>query len=100
MENNSDFNIDEDTISKLGLRPADKMINAQISPEARVFIYPFLEEVYIMESDLYGNTMPRGSCFLAFNGHHGMMGRHLKVETLRDATIKEIQDLVENNKEG
>jgi hypothetical protein len=100
MENIDDVNIDEETISKIGLRPSDKSINAHIAPEARVFIYPFLEDVYVMESDLYGNKMPKGSCFLAFNGHHGMMGRHLKIETLRDATIKEIQEMVQSNNEG
>lgn len=64
MENITDVNIDEETISKIGLRLSDKAINAQISPEARVFIYPFLEEVYVMESDFYGNKMPKGSAFL------------------------------------
>lgn len=93
-------NIDEETISKLGLRQSDKSINAHIAPHERVFIYPFLEGVYVMESDLYGNKMPKGSCFLAFSGHHGMIGRHLKIETLRDATIKEIQDMVQSNNEG
>jgi hypothetical protein len=100
MENNNDFNIDNETILKLGLRPSDKEINAQIAPEARVFIYPFLDNVYIMESDLYGNKMPKDSCFLAFNGQHGLMGKHLKVETLRNATIREIKNMVERNNAG
>ena len=52
MKDIMDINIDEETINKIGLRPANKVINAQISPDARVFIYPFLEDVYIMENDL------------------------------------------------
>ena len=100
MKSINDINIDQETINNLGLRQTDKSINAQISPEARVFIYPFLEDVYVMESDLYGNKMPKDSCFLAYNGHHGMMGQHLKVETLRNATIKEIKEMVQSNNEG
>ncbi|MBB1285202.1 hypothetical protein HRH25_12530 [Flavisolibacter sp. BT320] len=100
MKNITDINIDEETINQIGLRPADKVINAQISPDARVFIYPFLEDVYVMENDLYGNKMPKDSCFLAFIGHHGMMGRHLKIETLKNATIEEIKEMVQSNNEG
>lgn len=100
MESTNGVNIDEETISKIGLRPSNKSINAHISPEARVFIYPFLEDVFVMESDLYGNKMPKDSCFLVFKGHHGLMGKHLKVETLRNATIKDIKDMVESNNEG
>jgi hypothetical protein len=100
MESINDINIDEETISKIGLRPSDRSINAQIAPEARVFIYPFLEDVFVMESDLYGNKMPKDSCFLVFKGHHGLIGRHLKVEVLRNSTIKEIKDMVQSNCEG
>jgi hypothetical protein len=100
MENIIDFNIDEETISEIGLRLSDKPINAQITPEARVFIYPFLEDVFVMENDLYGNKMPKDSCFLAFIGQHGLMGKHIKVETLKNATIKDIKDMVESNNEG
>ncbi|HZF64092.1 MAG TPA: hypothetical protein VEZ55_06405 [Chitinophagaceae bacterium] len=100
MESSNDFNIDEETISKMGLRLSDRLINAQITPDARVFIYPFLEDVFVMENDLYGNKMPKDSCFLAFTGQHGLMGKHLKVETLKNATIKEIKEMVEINQEG
>lgn len=100
MENTNDFNIDDEMIRTLGLRPSDKMINAHIAPEARIFNYPFLEDVFIMESDLYGNKMPMGSCFLAFNGKHGLVGKHLKVEILKNATLKDIKEMVENNREG
>ena len=68
MESSKDHNIDDDTIRKVGLRPSDQLINAQIAPDARVFEYPHLENVFIMESDLYGNRMPKDSCFLAFSG--------------------------------
>jgi hypothetical protein len=100
MESTHDVNIDQETISKIGLRPSDQSINALIAPDARVFIYPFLEDVFVMENDLYGNKMPKDSCFLAFTGQHGLMGKHLKVETLKNATIKEIKDMVESNNEG
>lgn len=96
----SDFNIDEETINKVGLRLSDEPVNAQIAHEARVFEYPGLDKVYIMESDLYGNTMPKGSCFLAFSGQHGLIGKHLKVETLKNASADDIKNMVESNIEG
>jgi hypothetical protein len=95
-----DFNIDEGTISKLGLRLSDEHINAQIAPTARVFEYPHLEKVFIMESDLYGNPMPKGSCFLAFYGHHGLIGKPLEVEALNNASIEDIKSMVHSNEEG
>ena len=100
MESTPDFNIDEETIRQVGLRPSENLINASIAPDARVFNYPFLPDVFIMESDLYGNKMPKDSCFLAFTGQHGLIGKHLKVETLRQATIKDIRDMVKSNNEG
>lgn len=96
----NEFNIDDETINEIGLRLSDKTINAQIAPDARVFEYPHLDGVFVMESDLYGNLMPKDSCFLAFNGTHGLIGKHVKVETLRNATIEEIKELVETNTEG
>ncbi len=72
--NNNDFNIDEETIHKVGLRLSDKHINAQIAPNARIFEYPYLDNVFVMESDLYGNRMPKNSCFLVFSGTHGLIG--------------------------
>lgn len=96
----NEFNIDDETINEIGLRLSDKTINAQIAPDARVFEYPHLDGVFVMESDLYGNLMPKDTCFLAFNGTHGLIGKHVKVETLRNATIEEIKELVETNTEG
>lgn len=100
MINTTEVNLDKETIEKIGLRLSNKPINAQIAPEARVFDYPHLDNVYIMESDLYGNKMPKGSCFLAFDGHHGLMGKHLKVETLKNASIEDIKHMVTDNEEG
>ena len=94
------FNIDEETISKIGLQLSDKPINAQVAPNARVFEYPNLDNVFIMESDLYGNRMPKNSCFLAFYGHHGIIGKHLLVETLKNASLEDIKKIVESNLEG
>jgi hypothetical protein len=66
MAISKDFNIDEETIRKIGLQLPNEDISAQVTPDARVFEYPHLDKVYIMESDLYGNPMPNGSCFLSF----------------------------------
>lgn len=100
MNNEYEENIDDDTIKLLGLRLADKHVNAETALSARVFEYPTLQGVYIMESDLYGNKMPKDSCFLAFNGPHGMIGKHVKVETLKHSTVMQIQQMVEENNEG
>ncbi len=100
MIKNNNVNIDKETISKIGLTLSDKPINAQIAPNARVFKYPNLDNVFIMESDLYGNTMPKNSCFLAFNGSHGLIGKHLKVEILKNASVEDIKKMVESNSEG
>ncbi len=53
-----------------------------------------------MECDLYGNLMPKNSCFLAFYGHHGLIGKHLKVETLKNASVEDIKKMVDSNLEG
>ena len=100
MINKDDWNIDDETINKIGLRLSDKQIIAQNSCNARVFEYPHLENVFIMEADIYGNPMPKNSCFLAFYGHHGLIGKRLKVETLRNASVEDIKNIVESNKEG
>ena len=87
MKHTNEVNIDEETIQKAGLRETDKPVNAELAPAARVFEFPGLEDVFIMESDLYGNAMPKGSCFLAFYGRSGLMGQHLKVETLKNCSV-------------
>lgn len=100
MKKDDIVNIDDDTIKKVGLRLSEKTINAETAIESRVFEYPHLENVFIMESDLYGNAMPKYSCFLAFKGHHGLIGKHLSVETLRNASEEDIKNLVEHHNEG
>ena len=100
MINNNEDNIDAETIKALGLRLTDKRVNAETALSARVFEYPNLENVFIMESDLYGNTMPKDSCFLAFNGQHGLIGKTLKVETLKRSTVTDIEQMVQHNNEG
>lgn len=98
MTNIATYNIDEETISRLGLRLSDKHIS--LDPSSRVFEYPHLDDVFIMESDLYGNKMPKDSCFLAFTGNHGMIGKHLYVETLKKSSVSDIQRIVQANTEG
>jgi hypothetical protein len=100
MINTNEDNIDAETIEALGLRLTDKRVNADTALSARVFEYPHLENVFIMESDLYGNTMPKDSCFLAFNGQHGLIGKTLKVETLKRSTVTDIEQMVQHNNEG
>jgi len=92
--------IDDETISKIGLRLSDKLINAQIAPNARVFDYPYLDNVFAMESDLYGNIMPEGTCFLAFYGNHGLIGKQVKIETLKNASFEDVQKMIQSNVEG
>ena len=96
----NDLNLNVETISKVGLRLSDEAINAQVAPGARVFEYPHLDKVFVMESDLYGNTMPKDSCFLAFYGHHGLIGKQLKVEVLKNSSVEDIRNMVEGNIEG
>jgi hypothetical protein len=100
MKNTTDANIDFDTIEKLGLRLSDKKINANIRPDARIFEYPHLNNVFIMENDLYGNVMPKGTCFLVFYGRQGLLGKHLKVDTLINASVEDIKNMVASNSEG
>jgi len=94
------FNLDDNTIEKLGLYKSDNPVNAQISPDAGIFQFRNLEGVYVMENDLYGNPMPQGSCFLAFQGRNGLMGKHLQINTLKESTISDIQKMVANNHDG
>ena len=94
------FNLDKKTIDELGLYQAYRPINAHLAPDARIFQYPNLEDVYVMESDLYGNTMPAGSCFLAFQGRNGLMGKHILIDTLRKSTLDDIKKIVANNHDG
>jgi len=96
----SEDTINSKTISQLGLRLSSKKINADACPEARVFEYPHLTNVFIMENDLYGNKMPDGSCFLAFYGKHGLIGKHLSVKKLINSSREEIKNLVACNNEG
>lgn len=100
MNNDIEVNLDDATINAIGLKLTDKHLNAETAVSARVFEYPHLPDVYIMESDLYGNTMPKDSCFLAFNGQHGLIGKTVKVETLTHSTIMDIKKMVEENNQG
>jgi len=100
MNNKTDCNIDDETIRKVGLRLSRKPINAQIALNSRIFEYPHLENVFIMESELYGNKMPKNSCFIAFNGKHGLVGKHMSIEILLNATVADIMNIVQTNSAG
>ena len=94
------YNIDDETISKLGLIITTKEVNAQGTPHARVFEYPYLDNVFIMENDLYGTTMPEHTCFIAFNGRHGLVGKYLTIDELKSSTVEGIKKLVDDNCDG
>ena|SRR5215217_3872008 len=100
MINETANHIDEETISSVGLQPSDKLIGAQLTTNARVYEFSRLENVFVMENDLYGNPMPEGSCFLAVQGKHGLMGRHLSLEKLRNCSEEDIQKMVQSINEG
>ena len=100
MTNISEYHIDKEIIKRIGLRPLNAPISSQLAANARVYEFPTLENVYVMESDFYGNPMPEGSCFLAVQGKRGLLGRHLKVEKLRHAKTEDIHKMVESIKEG
>ena len=84
----------------LGLRQTNKSINAQIALNARIFEYPKMDAVYIMESDLYGNTMPEGCCFIAFEGRAGLMGKHITIDALKNSSIEDVRKMVEDHHGG
>jgi hypothetical protein len=100
MINSRDKNLSTETISKIGLRLSDKAINADISLAARVFEYPHLKDVFVMENDLYGNVMPKDFCFLAFYGRNGLIGKELSVEKLTNSSVEDIRNIVQVNTEG
>ena len=94
------YNIDDETISKLGLIITTKEVNAPSTPHARVFEYPHLDDVFIMENDLYGTTMPEHSCFIAFNGRHGLVGKYLTIDELKSSTVEGLRKFVADNCDG
>jgi hypothetical protein len=44
--------------------------------------------------------MPKDSCFLAFNGRHGLVGKHLAIEVLSNSSVADIRHIVETNIDG
>ena len=94
------YHIDAETIKTLGLRPATVPVGSQLASNARVYQLPDLEDVYVMESDFYGNPMPEGSCFLAILGNRGLIGRHMSVEKLRNCSAADIRIMVQRMQEG
>jgi hypothetical protein len=100
MINSTGFNIVDETIHILNLQLTTEPINAQVDLGARVYKYPSLDKVFIMESDLYGNKMPEGSCFLAFQGYHGLIGKHLYIETLKNSSAEDIKTMIETHDQG
>jgi hypothetical protein len=100
MINNNVHHIDEETISSTGLRPSHNPVTAQLATRTRIFEFPTLQDVFVMESDFYGNAMPAGTCFLVFNGRHGFIGEELHVETLRNISAAEIRERVRRNSAG
>jgi hypothetical protein len=100
MANLKTINISDEAIATLGLKLTDKHVSDQLDSNSRVFEYPHLDDVFIMESDLYGNVMPNQSCFLAFHGKNGLMGKHLTIEKLMGASVDDVRHMVDANVEG
>ncbi len=100
MTQEENINLEEETISKVGLQLVDEPLQAEVPIGSRVFEYPELDKVFIMEKDLYGNIIPRDSCYLAFYGQHGLIGKLLKIETLKNSSISDIRKIVDNNVEA
>jgi hypothetical protein len=100
MLNVTERHIDEETIRSIGLRPSERAIMPQLTVNPRVFEFSDLEDVFVMEGDFYGNPMPQGSCFLVFPGRHGLLGRQLRLEKLRNASAEDIQKMVQSINEG
>ncbi|MEI6948350.1 hypothetical protein V9K67_14230 [Paraflavisolibacter sp. H34] len=100
LQSSTNFIIDEETIRKIGLRLTDKKISPPSNPNARIFEYPHMENVFVMESDLYGNSMPPDFCFIVFYGKHGFIGTEVDLETLKNASPEDIRQLVQRNVHG
>jgi hypothetical protein len=94
------YHIDDEIINSLGLQHTTISISAPSSVRVRAYSFPTLEHVYIMEKDLYGNQMPEGSCFLAVQGKHGLIGRSMHVDKLRNYSVAEIKSIVQKIQEG
>jgi len=97
MTDNTTCRIDDQTISKAGLRLSDTPVKSILALNARMYEFPALQDVYVMESDFYGNPMPEGSCFLAFLGRHGLLGTDMPLERLRTSSTEDIRKLVQSN---
>lgn len=100
MKKESKLRIDTETLESLGLQVADTPLTAEPFVSGQVYKYQRLDNVYIMETDLYGNDLPEGSCFLAFEGHHGLIGKPLKLEKLKSLSPADIEKMVSDNKES
>ncbi len=93
-------NLSDQLIKQLGLRPSGKTVNAPTASSDKVFAFLDVANVYLMESDLYGNKMPEGSLFLAFDTHSGLAGKHIRIETLHNSSVEDIRKMVADNDSG
>jgi hypothetical protein len=100
MINEATYHIKQEIVNQIGLQPTDIPAGSQLATNARVYKFRDMEHVFVLESDLYGNPMPEGSCFLAVQGKHGLMGRRLRVEKLRTCSAEEIQKMAQGISEG
>ena len=100
MINEATSRIDTELIRQFELEPSAIPEGAQLAVNARVYTFPQLESVFVMESDFYGNRMPEGSCFLAFQGKRGLLGRHINIDSLRKCSLDEVQKIVVSLSEG
>ena len=100
MINEATYHVNEDIIINLGLQPTTIPISSPSTVGVRAYSVPTLEQVYIMENDLYGNPLPEGSCFLAVQGKHGLIGRSIREVKLRNYSAGEILNIVQKIQGG
>jgi|SRR6476620_4138960 len=95
MITTNNYTLDEEVVQFLALRLRLTPIEIDSTVTGRIFEYPHIPEVYILEDDLTGNRMPEGTCLLAFTDREKLEGVKLKIETLLISTPGDIKRLIQ-----
>jgi len=91
------YHIGAEIIDSMGLRLTDRPVSSLLAVNARVYEFPTLQNVFVMESDFYGNPMPEGSCFLAYYGRYGYIGTDLPAEKLKETSAEDIKKMIQSS---
>lgn len=91
------FFLDEKTIKRLRLKPADSFFISQFNYDHQIYEFAEMKNVFVMSHDLYGTAMSPGSCFIAFYGTRSFVGLEVDINTLKESTYKQVSDWIENN---